>query len=216
MTDSFKWMAARLAMIAAPSLFIVGELLSSRHPLSDQDADPQSWFVGHVLLVFAGLAFIPVALAMMRLSEQAQKPTWLGLGGATLVVVGVVASTAMITMDFVAGELAETGDREQMLSLYRSLSQNPAIAGFDRMQAALPLGMLMLAVGLYLARSAPAWVAILIVIGVVFGNPTLPDPVTIGARLLLLVGLSYLAWQVHRQRGLGGGAQREIARTRED
>ncbi len=88
----------------------------------------------------------------MRLSEQAQNATWLGVSGAALVVVGVLASTAIITMDFVAGELAETGDREQMLSLYRSLSQNPAIAGFDRMQAALSLGMLMLAVGLYLAR----------------------------------------------------------------
>ena len=200
-----------VAMIAAPSFFMVGELLSLRNPLYEQDADPQSWFVGHILLAFAGLAFVPVAMAMMRLTEEAAKGVWLGVGGVTLVVMGVVASTGIITMDFIAGELAAAGDRERMLSLYRSISENPAIAGFDRMQAALPLGMLMLAVGLYLTGAAPAFVAALIAIGVVFGNPTLPEPLTIGARLLLLVGLSYLAWELHRQasRARSGTAEGE-------
>lgn len=197
--QGFKWMAASIAMIAAPSLFTVGELLSARNPLSEQDADPQIWFVGHVLLLLAGLAFVPVALTMMRLIEQAKRATWLGLGGAALVVLGVVATTGIITMDFVAGELSAAGDREQMLTLYRSVSDNAAIAGLDQMQAALPLGLLMLAVGLYLGRSVPAWAAALIAIGVVFGNPSLPEPVAIGARLILLVGLSYLAWRLRRQ-----------------
>jgi hypothetical protein len=193
-------------MIAAPALVVVSQIIHPRE-FSDEakwlaevsaNADPQYW--AHLLGLFALALAIPAILGAMHMLK-ARRPA-LGHIGAGLALFGVVSLAAVAGTEFVVWQAAKAPgtDTAAMTSLIGRIIDSPGMILLYLLALTLPLGLLVLGIGLYLARAAAAWEAALVAIpfavGIVSEIAYGPRIIPIVTSILFLIGLGSIGRRV--------------------
>ena len=166
-------LAMGLGSIAAGALIGLGFLI---HPTESTDAvvqtaaiaaNPNRWFVAHVLIL-AGLGcMIPALLLLMR-RFSATAPRAAVIWGS-LAFVGLVSVIAFVTIDAVVfWTLAKPGlDASTVERVFDDLTKSALPQVIFGPALLLNVSVISLAVGLYRSRSIPRWISVTLVTGMV-------------------------------------------------
>ncbi len=205
---TFRRRLAGAAMVVAPLVFVVAEVLHARFQsdaakqLDAIAADTGRWYAAHAL-VLAGLVLaLPAFVGVVHLLEQ--KRPLLGNLGLVAFVPGLVALAAVVGMELVAWQMAQADrDRTEMISLWESTAENAGIVPLILVASLFPIAWLLAGIGLYVARLVPTWSAALVglsqlvgFIGELSGGPKL---LAIAAQVAFAVGLIPIGIRVLRQ-----------------
>lgn len=202
----FRKTVAGVCMIASPALLLAAELI---HPKEDSDeakwlaevsanADRQYW--AHVLGLFSLALAIPAILGAMHMLS-ARRPA-LGHVGAGLALLGVISHAAIVGTEFVVWQAAKASgtDTAAMTSLIGRIIDSPGMILLYLLALALPLGTLVLGIGLSIGRAAAAWeaalVAIPLAVGIVSEIAYGPRIIPIMTSILFLIGLGSIGRRV--------------------
>ena len=192
-----------LSMLLAPLLPLVGFAIHPPEPQSGAEMlavisnSPDRWNVAHILFSVSMVLSIPATLGLMRLLGH--RGAWFGFVGGTLVAIGVVFFGVFLGVELAMSALASV-PIEQRAGLESGMQ---ALIDFEGplpvvfLGLSLNLGLIVLAMGLFVARAVPRWtsvvieVASLVLVGGLFSNP-------LGAMgaAALLVGLGAVSLQV--------------------
>lgn len=157
------------------------------------------WMASHFLLAFGMALIAGGALTVWRLARGR---------GATLTALGAglmsVGAALMALGDFAHGSvayvLAGRVDPATSLAAQEAYFSHPTIGGVSMGGMFLPLGVLLLGIGLLRSRAVPRWAAIVLTISpiaVTLGSASGPRMVVFG--LPFIVGLTALAGHVARR-----------------
>lgn len=202
----FRKTVAGVCMIAAPALVVVTQII---HPKEDSDeakwlaevsanAGRQYW--AHLLGLFALALAIPAILGAMHMLK-ARRPA-LGHVGAGLALFGVVSLAVVVGTELVVWQAAKAPetDTAAMTALLGRMNDSGGILLLYLLALTFPLGLLVLGIGLYLARAAAAWeaalVAIPVAVGIVSEIAYGPRIIPIVTSILLLIGLGSIGRRV--------------------
>lgn len=191
---------AGIAMIAAPLLmgaaYMVGPEAVSDTVAGMQAlaADPGAAEVGMVLYVGALLLFVYATFGVVHLLRE-QRP-WLSQIGGLLAVTGLILVGVVNGVYLAALEAAQL-DVATAAAMMEAVEANPvALLAFTG-TLFVPVGFVVLAVGLLRSQTAPAWSGWLLAIGIVvqtigdFASSNALSLVGITALVLALVPLGY-------------------------
>ena len=195
--------------IAAGALIGLGFLI---HPTESKDAaaqvatiaaNPNRWYVAHVMIL-AGLGCtIPALLLLMRrLSTSAPRAA---VAWGSLAFVGLVSAIAFVTIDAVVfWTLAKPGlDTSTVERVFDELTKSATPQIIFGPGLLLNVGVFALAVGLYRSGTIPRWISVTLAAGMVvelvFGI-TYARPAAIGMALLLAAGFICLGLDAIRRR----------------
>lgn len=202
----FRKTVAGFCMIAAPAFLALGELI---HPPLEMEAaaqlevlrdNPDRQYAAHMLFVVSLILAIPALLGLMHLLKN-RRPAW-GHVGAGLAIVGSIGLAVFVGIEFVTWQVGKAagGDSAAMTALLDRLNESAGLLPLVLLALMFPLGLLVLGVGLWQARAAARWEAVLIGIAPVItlvsefsGGPRL---ITVGGAVLFLVGLGSVGWRV--------------------
>ena len=166
-TTAFQRSVIGASMIVAPLVFIAAELLHAHfetEPSAYLDAiaaNPDRWYGAH-MLVLLGLALMLPAIVGVALIVRSSDPR-LGTGSVSLAILGTVALAALVGMELVAWQLAQSEiARAEMIALWENTAENEAIFPLVIVALLLPVGWLLVGVGLYRGRAVSRWSAVLI------------------------------------------------------
>jgi hypothetical protein len=202
----FQKTVAGVCMIAAPALVVVSQIIHPRE-FSDEakwlaeissNTGRQYW--AHLLGLLALALAIPAILGAMHMLN-ARRPA-LGHVGAGLALFGVVSLAAVVGTEFVVWQAAKAPatDTAAMTSLIGRIIDSPGMILLYLLALAFPLGVLVLGIGLYLARAAAAWeaslVAIPFAVGIVSEIAYGPRIIPIVTSILFLIGLGSIGRRV--------------------
>lgn len=157
-----------LALIVAPLLMGVAFVIA---PASSSDTTEAVTAMaegsGRVeiasIVLLAGIAaFVYAVLALVHLLRE-QQP-WFGQIGGGLAVAGLVFFAGMVGLFITVTELAKT-DLAGAATLMERMEENPALIIAFVGSSLVTVGLVLLAVGLLRARTAPVWSAWLLIIG---------------------------------------------------
>jgi hypothetical protein len=193
----FRKMVAGLCMVLSP-LFLLASVIV--HPRTEPEAGGQlaivaanqdTWYIAHLLALVSLLLAIPVVLGFMHMLRE--REVAYGHVGGALALLGVVAWTGLIAMEFVVWQMVKAdADPAQMSALLERVNEATGIVlPFFVMGIALALGLIVLAAGLYRARAVPTWSAALVAVGIValyVGVLMMSQPLAIIGAAVLLVG----------------------------
>jgi hypothetical protein len=198
---------AASSLIAAPLVLLAGEFL---HPQFQRDpaqqlamvaANPDRWYLAHLLSLIGFALLVPAILGLTQLVGQ-RRVALADLGGA-LALLGVLAITGLLSIDgFRVWQMAQlAADRAEMAALLDRIFTSPGVVPLFVVALAFPVGLLVLARGLYRATVVPAWAAGLVAVGVAVwftgeaaaSKATMVAGVTILALGLTLTGRHMLA-----------------------
>jgi hypothetical protein len=193
----FRKMVAGLCMVLSP-LFLLASVIV--HPRTEPEAGGQlaivaanqdAWYVAHLLALVSLLLAIPVVLGFMHMLRE--REVAYGHVGGALALLGVVAWTGLIAMEFVVWQMVKgDADPAQMSALLERVNAATGIVlPFFVMGIALALGLIVLAAGLYRARAVHTWSAALVALGIVVlyvGVLMMSQPLAIIGAAALLVG----------------------------
>jgi hypothetical protein len=155
-------------MLAAPAILLAGELV---HPRMKQDSAAQlqvlseqadRQYVAHLLFLVSLVLFVPVLIGLVdRLGDE--RAAW-GHVGAGLGLLGTIVLAAFAGAELVTWQVgkAPAADAAAMTALLDRANESAGILPLFALAAAFPLAFSVLAVGLYLARRAAAWEALLL------------------------------------------------------
>jgi hypothetical protein len=158
----------------------------------------QYW--AHLLGLFALALAIPAILGVMHML-RARRPA-LGHVGAGLALSGVVSLAAVVGTEFVGWQAAKAPgtDTAAMTALLGRMNDSGGILLLYLLALAFPLGLLVLGIGLHLARAAAAWEAALVAIpfavGIVSEIAYGPRIIPIVTSILFLIGLGSIGRRV--------------------
>jgi hypothetical protein len=202
----FRKTVAGVCMIAAPALVVVSQIIHPRE-FSDEakwlaeissNTGRQYW--AHLLGLFAVALAIPGILGAMHMLKE-RRPA-LGHVGAGLALFGVVSLAAVVGTEFVVWQAAKAPatDTAAMTSLIGRIIDSPGMILLYLLALTFPLGLLVLGIGLYLARAAAAWeaalVAIPLAVGIVSEIAYGPRLIPIVTSILFLIGLGSIGRRV--------------------
>jgi hypothetical protein len=203
----FRKMVAGACMIIAPLLLLVGAVV---HPEADTDEaaqlanvanSPDQWLIAHLILLASLVFLVPVLLGLMHMLRE--REVALGHVGGGLALIGTIATAGIVGMEFVVWQMGKAGDQAAMVSLLKAVNDSAGvILPFMVMSLALPLGLIVLATGLYRARAAQSWMAASIAVGaLLFGIGFALTSLTlvIIAAAFLVVGLGSLGRMVYME-----------------
>jgi hypothetical protein len=193
----FRKMVAGLCLVLSP-LFLLASVIV--HPRTEPEAGGQlaivaanqdAWYVAHLLALVSLLLAIPVVLGFMHMLRE--REVAYGHVGGALALLGVVAWTGLIAMEFVVWQMVKgDADPAQMSALLERVNAATGIVlPFFVMGIALALGLIVLAAGLYRARAVHTWSAALVAVGIVVlyvGVVMMSQPLAIIGAAALLVG----------------------------
>jgi hypothetical protein len=156
----FRKKVTGLCLIGAPAALFAGTLI---HPglregaaaqLELIAANPDRWYMNHVLGLVSMTLFVPALVALARLVWD--REPGLAYAGATLGIVGTIGFTGVMTIyGFVAWQMSMAPDQDRMAELFHRINHTAGIAiPFRAMPFAFVLGMVALATGLYRAGVA--------------------------------------------------------------
>ena len=128
------------------------------------EAAPEQWLIAHVLAAVGGVLLALGFPAVLRLAR--------GRGRVAIrvgVILASIGAACTALGDFAHGSLAyvltDHADAHQSLDVQKDFFYEPAFAGITILGNLLPLGMLVLGVGLLIAKTVPAPAAILLLVG---------------------------------------------------
>jgi hypothetical protein len=184
-------------MVLSP-LFLLASVIV--HPRTEPEAGGQlaivaanqdTWYIAHLLALVSLLLAIPVVLGFMHMLRE--REVAYGHVGGALALLGVVAWTGLIAMEFVVWQMVKAdADPAQMSALLERVNEATGIVlPFFVMGIALALGLIVLAAGLYRARAVPTWSAALVAVGIValyVGVLMMSQPLAIIGAAVLVVG----------------------------
>jgi hypothetical protein len=189
------------ALVLAPILVIASEIAAPA--LDEQGAESLSLAGEHLvalrLWIWGGLlaaaVLVPAVAGLVHLSRGSR----LSLGGAALAVVGVVGYAAHQALFMQIPTLLQ-GDRAEMAALYERQGQTAesGVLIFLVFLVPLFLGLTLLGIAAYRARTAPLWPAV--ALGLAFVPGFLPIPFDAGVLSfgLLLAALTTYGVRVLR------------------
>jgi hypothetical protein len=210
------------ALIVGPLTAVVGTAL---HPAREPDegehlasvaSNLDRWYAAHALFMLGLALAVPSILAIARI-VGVRRPGTAQLGGV-LAFVGLIAVTPVIGWEFVIWEMAKPArDAAEMTALLERINTSPGLLGLGVLSVALPLGFVVLSLGLWRAGAAPAWQAFALGAGyVVFfvgGLATTTVIVPLLGALAILAGSAPIGWAVLAARAGDRPAERALAPT---
>ena len=142
-----------LNLIAAPILYLAGQILLSRWQAATPDA---IWFTSHGLLLAGAALLIPGIFGMRTVSNRPY-PVFARWGEAVSVF-GALGLIGQFSIDLAVGLIAT--DQPEMVSAFRAIQSSPVMnLIFYRLPPiCLFTGQLALLVSLSLALSIPGWI----------------------------------------------------------
>ena len=185
--DAILWRLARIGAVLAPLLLLVGDCLAIANMNS-------IWWT--LLLWLSFVCFIP-ALAGLVVALSRAKPVLAAVSGV-VVLIGTMAGAGMQAY-FRTGIVLENGGHEAAVAFLRTqrvmllTSQVPGIC--------FPIGLLLLSLGIWRSRLAPAWVAGTLALGAVLfpiGHAVRVSWALVGGDVVLAVAFAALAIYVMR------------------
>jgi hypothetical protein len=127
------------------------------------EAAPQQWLAAHVFSAVGGVLLALGLPSVLHLSR--------GRGGAVIrvgVILAIIGAACTALGDFAHGSLAyvltDHADAHQSLDVQKDFFYEPAFAAVSILGNLLPLGMLVLGIGLLISRTVPAPAAILLLV----------------------------------------------------
>ncbi len=208
-TRGFRKIVAGVCMIASPALLVVAEIIHPREHsdeakwLAEVSANTGRQYWAHLLALLALALALPAILGVMHMLK-ARRPA-LGHVGAGLALFGLVSLAAVVGTEFVVWQAAKAPgtDTAAMTSLIGRIIDSRGMLLLYLLALTLPLGLLVLGIGLYLSRAAASWEAALVAIPVAVGivseiayGPRIIPTVT---SILFLIGLGSIGLRVLRQ-----------------
>ena len=207
-TTSFQRMVGGVAMIVAPIVFVIAELL---HGHFERDAAKQldviaqntdRWYAAHILVLAGLMLALPAFVGLAHLVRQG-RPALANLG-QVLLVPGTIALAALVGMELVAWQMAQSGvDRAEMVLLWENTAENAGIAPLVLAAVLFPVAWLLLGLALFLARLAPTWIAALVglaqLVGFVGELSGGPKWLAVAAQVAFAIGLIPLGIRVLKQ-----------------
>jgi len=213
---------AGASLVLAPLLLLASSAVSP--PLkSDERAQlaviarhPDRFYIFSLLGLVSAIVLVPALLGLMHLLRE-RAPGW-GYIGGSLMMLGNLLSIGDWMGNFVQWQMAApSGDRAEMTALLTRLDDTPGsalplqLSGF-----AFLLGTAVLAIGLYRARTVPAWVALGLVGGIVAnlaGFVASSVALLIASSAVLLAALGWIGGIVLTQSDTHRERTRELARV---
>jgi len=208
-TTWFQRMVGGVAMIVAPIVFVIAELL---HGHFERDAAKQldviaqntdRWYAAHILVLAGLMLALPAFAGLAHLVRQG-RPALANLG-QVLLVSGTIALAALVGMELVAWQMAQSGfNRAEMILLWEKTAENAGIAPLVLAAVLFPVAWLLLGLALFLARLAPTWIAALVGFAQLVGFASElsggPKWLAVAAQIAFAIGLIPLGIRAVRQR----------------
>jgi hypothetical protein len=192
-TESIKRVGLGLSMILAPLLLGVGFAVHPPQSTSGAEelriivATSGRWGLAHVLILFSLVLFIPAVIGVMGFLQR--RGAWFGLIGGTFVAIGVVFFAAWVGGEgFASATLASLPAEQQAPlapAMHAIIDAKGSLAFVDTTSVLLIAGLLVLAIGLFAARTVPRWMSVAIAIGVL----SLIVGASLGAQISLVGGV---------------------------
>lgn len=208
-TESIKRIGTGLSMILAPLLLAVGFAI---HPAEKQSGAEQlqmivdnigRWNAAHLMILASLVLFIPATLGLMRRLRRGG--AWFGLIGGALASIGVVFFGALVGVEALATSAfadVPADPRAGLAPGVQAFIDSKGLIPVVYLTAGLILGLLVLAAGLFVARTAPRWTSMTIAAAsLVMLASLVVNDLTIGAvgAAVLLVGLGAVGLQTLRR-----------------
>jgi hypothetical protein len=200
-------MVAGACMVVAPIVLLVAMVI---HPASDMDEATQvatiadnldAWYVAHLLAFVAIVLTVPVVLGLMHMLRE--REVTLGHVGGGLAMLGLLATTGIVAMEFVMWQMAGAGSTAEAVALLERLNETTGIViPFFIVSLGFAIGMACLALGLYRARAVQSWMAVSVGVGAIalgFAFATAMNWLAIVAAAFLVVGLGAIGRMVLRE-----------------
>ena len=190
--------AGPAVVVLAPLDLVGGRLLGIG--VEDPFAAPTSsgrFFAVELVSFAATMLFLPAALFLAWLLRGWRSRA--GSVGAALVVLGVVGSAGIYTLDFGLVELAQAGRQQDIRPIFIAMLDSPGIQVLRWLEVGLPTGLVLLAWALWRRRVVRWEGALAISVGVVLSNDNLPDAVAALGTTLLLAGFAAVAVPLLRE-----------------
>jgi hypothetical protein len=196
---SFSKLVAGLSLIGAPLLLLLSAVCMpavkshERAQVAVIAAHPERYYLFAILILASSILMVPALLGLMHLVRE-RAPRW-GIIGGSLSILGALVAIADCGGQLVIWQMGARGaDPAQMAALLKRYD--------DALGSSLPftigglavvVGAVVLGIGLYRARSAPAWAAAGLPVGMVlnvagFASGSIPVLVVSGAVLLVALG----------------------------
>jgi hypothetical protein len=205
-TESIRRVGTGLSMILAWLMFAIGFALHPAQSASGAEqlrvivANSGRWDLAHVLILTSLVLFIPAVLGLMVFLQR--RGAWLGLIGGAFVVIGVVFFAAWVGAEgFASSALAGLpANRHAALApaMHAIVVPGGTLSFVATTSLLLIAGWLVLAIGLFAARTVPRWMSatmvagVLLLVGSVLATPQIG---TLGAAALA-VGVGGIGLQV--------------------
>ena len=187
-----------VALLAAPLLLLLGNLMrlgiggDDNAELLAEVTGARGRFYAGTVLTLIGLAVLAGAVVrLVALARMRDGADWWALIGGGFAIVGLLASTNIVTFDIVMWLMTDSAnDAAAMVALAETAEDS---AGFTIAVLlpglAFPVGLFLIAIALWRSPIAPRWAPIILAVGAVM---LLTDAV-------LLVGLGALAVDTLRE-----------------
>jgi hypothetical protein len=184
------WRFAFVCAFLAPLLLLIGDTIAVTNFLNI------SWTL---LLWLSFLCFIP-ALAGLAIAVQQRAPL-LGLIGGIVVLIGTMAGAGMQAY-FRTFILLQLGGQDSAIAFLRTQSVMPLTTQVPGI--AFPVGLLILAAGIWRSGIGPGWVAGVLALGAVLfpiGHAVRVSWALLGGDLVLLVAFAAIAQRIFSRAG---------------
>lgn len=191
--------------VAGPVVLVVGAALAALGmPLHAQgEADeafvraiaesPGQWLASH-LLMGVGFALLAAgAVAVLRLA-RGRGATWTAVGVLAMSVGGACMALGDLTHGAVAFALADHVEPAASLAIQEAFFENPVMGLLMVPSMLLPLGVVILAIGLLRSGAVPRWAAIVLLVSPLFVQAGLSGAIPgLLTGVPLVVGLAVVA-----------------------
>lgn len=152
---------AASSLIVAPLVLLAGELLhppfelDSARQLAVVAANPDRWYLAHLLSLIGFALLVPAILGLTQLVGQ-RRAALADLGG-TLALLGMLAVTGLLSIDgFGVWQMAQpAADRAEMATLLDRILTSPGVLALYLVSLASAVGLLVLVIGLYRSPARP-------------------------------------------------------------
>ena len=205
---SFRRQVAGAAMIVAPPVFVIAELLHAKfqtEPAKQLAAVADNtgrWYAAHVLVLLSLALAVPAFFGLVHMLRRGRAA--FGHLGLVAFTPGVVAVAAIVGMELVLWQMAQpNANRDEMVALAERINESAGTAVVFLVALLFPLAWLLVGIGLYLARTVPRWAAVLIAVaqpigfaGELAGGP---KALAVAAQVAFALGLIPVGIRVLRQ-----------------
>jgi MFS family permease len=193
------------AMVAGPLLILIGIVISSSVYSGDDEArylasireHKDAFWIGNVISATGALLLPLVFLGLAHLVRVRKR-----IFGTVAGVIGCIGAFgiggAWLFGSLMEYQMAMQPQRAAMVALEKNI-ENDAFAPLFFIWVGFMLGLVLMAIGLLLARTVPRWTAILLAVAIVAFFVSNGGITEIIANVLLTVAFSAIAWTIWKR-----------------